>query len=35
MKQIVDAFESRGSYKSITSFENDLVRKEVAPNWNK
>jgi hypothetical protein len=29
MKQIVDAFESRGSYKSITSFENDPVRKEV------
>jgi hypothetical protein len=30
MKQIVDAFESRGSYKSITSSENDPVRKEVA-----
>jgi hypothetical protein len=26
MKQIVDVFESRGSYKSITSFENDPVR---------
>jgi hypothetical protein len=30
MKRIVDAFESRSSYKSITSFENDPVRKEVA-----
>jgi hypothetical protein len=32
MKHIVDAFESRtlGSYKSITSFDNDPVRKEVA-----
>jgi hypothetical protein len=32
MKQIVDAFESRtlSSYKSITSFDNDPVRKEVA-----
>jgi hypothetical protein len=32
MKWIVDAFESRtlSSYKSITSFDNDPVRKEVA-----
>jgi hypothetical protein len=30
MKHIVNAFESRGSYKSITSSGNDPVRKEVA-----
>jgi hypothetical protein len=30
MKLIVDSFESMSSYKSITSFENNPVRKEVA-----
>jgi hypothetical protein len=32
MKRIVDSFESRtlGSYKSITSSDNDPARKEVA-----